>query len=266
VPSLEDNVAAWSGPERWGAGGDDWSASWGGAEAQWWGCVHPRIQRFLPAAAVLEIGPGHGRWTQFLLDRCETLVGVDLSPGCVEACRARFADRAGASFATTDGRSLGAVADGSIDFAFSFDSLVHADQAVLDAYLGELAAKLSAGGAAFLHHSNAGAHRRAFAAFERLPGAVREPLERRAVIDRSHWRALDVTATAVAASCERVGLRCIGQELVNWGTKRLIYCFSTIVRPGSALDRPLVTATNPHFMDEAASIRALSAVWPPTHP
>lgn len=262
MPSIEDNLAAWSGPERWGAGGDDWSATWGGAEAQWHGCVLPRVQRFLPTGTALEIGPGYGRWTQFLLPRCERLVGIDLSAGCVEACRARFAEVPTATFATTDGRSLPGVAPRSIDFAFSVDSLVHADQVVLDAYLLALAEVLTDDGAAFLHHSNAGAHRRGFAAAARLPDGIRSRLEDRGVLDRTHWRALDVTAASFAASARRAGLSCIGQELVNWGTRRLLDCFSVVVRPGSARDRPLVTAENRDFMAEAASTRALASVWP----
>ncbi len=34
--------------------GDDWSESWGGVEAQWYGSVLPRVRPFLPAGTVLE--------------------------------------------------------------------------------------------------------------------------------------------------------------------------------------------------------------------
>ena len=51
------------------------------------------------------------------------------------------------------------VADRSVDFAFSFDSLVHADAEVLDAYAAELARTLAPDGVAFIHHSNLGAYR-----------------------------------------------------------------------------------------------------------
>jgi hypothetical protein len=54
------------------------------------------------------------------------------------------------------GKSLSAVADGSIDFAFSFDSLVHFEVDAMESYLRELACKLSADGVAFLDHSNLG--------------------------------------------------------------------------------------------------------------
>jgi hypothetical protein len=48
------------------------------------------------------------------------------------------------------------VLDGGVDFIFSFDSLVHAEDAVLKAYVAEFAKKLRPNGAAFLHHSNLG--------------------------------------------------------------------------------------------------------------
>jgi hypothetical protein len=45
------------------------------------------------------------------------------------------------------------IADGSIDLAFSFDSLVHAEADVLSFYLAQLATKLRSDGVAFIHHS-----------------------------------------------------------------------------------------------------------------
>ena len=44
-------------------------------------------------------------------------------------------------------------ADASIDFAFSFDSLVHAEANILESYISELARVLKANAIAFIHHS-----------------------------------------------------------------------------------------------------------------
>ena len=60
------------------------------------------------------------------------------------------------SYFVNDGKSLEMVLDGGVDFIFSFDSLVHAEDAVLKAYVAEFAKKLRPNGAAFLHHSNLG--------------------------------------------------------------------------------------------------------------
>ena len=73
------------------------------------------------------------------------------------------------SYHVNDGKSLAMVPDESVNFAFSFDSLVHADLDVLRAYLVELRNKLSPDGVAFLHHSNIGAYARRWAVQNHLP-------------------------------------------------------------------------------------------------
>ena len=139
MPTTEENLRSWSETYDWPEGGEEWSKVWGGSEAQWSFVIHPRIHLFLPTDTILEIAPGYGRWTQYLSPQCRRLVGVDLSATCVEACTRRFAQVPHASFQQNDGYSLAAIADHSIDFAFSFDSLVHAEQDVLAAYLREFA-------------------------------------------------------------------------------------------------------------------------------
>lgn len=69
------------------------------------------------------------------------------------------------------------VADSSVDFAFSFDSLVYVEAEVLKGYLTELARVLKPDGVAFLHHSNLGAYQRsnhALAPF-RVPSTTWRP-------------------------------------------------------------------------------------------
>ncbi len=263
MPSIEENRATWDTEPIWHDDGDDWSESWGGVEAQWYGSVLPRVRPFLPAGTVLEIAPGHGRWTQFLVEQSDRLLGVDLSAGCVEACRRRFADVPHASFHQNDGRSLHAVEDGSVDFAFSFDSLVHVESDVLDDYLAALTDKLAPAGVAFLHHSNLAEHVRRFDAYDRIPAKLRARLEQLGLADRSHWRARSVSAAGVAATCERVGLRCVGQEIINWGSRQLIDCMTIAVLPSHPqASAPPRVVRNPDFMAAAASIRAASEIWP----
>lgn len=244
--TVAENERHWSHYD-WKQSGDEWSEVWGGSDSLWWGTLHPRLYRFLPAGTVLEIAPGFGRFTRFLKDRCERLIGVDLTPRCIEACRERFAGEPNLEFHVNDGRSLPMVADRSIDLAFSFDSLVHVEADVLEAYLGELARVLAADGVAFLHHSNIGA------LF--VDGAL--PFENR------HWRAESVSAELVAAACERVGLSCTGQETVNWGQEELTDCLSLIARSGSRHDRPPATLENPLFMAEAVRLAELAKVYAP---
>jgi SAM-dependent methyltransferase len=269
VPSIEENLDRWNKDYDWRYAGDPWSKPWGSARRQWYGSIYPRIQGFLPAAAILEIAPGFGRWTEFLLEYCDTFVGVDVSPKCIEACQQRFADRSGARFETNDGHSLSMVEDSSIDFAFSFDSLVHVEAETLAEYLSELARVLKPDGVAFLHHSNFGTYQRSTRAlaplqnsFDRLPAVARAGLLRSGTYRGKHWRAPSVTAARFADLCDLSGLHCVGQELVNWeGGVLLLDCMSTVARPGSRWDRPNRVLKNRLFRIEARAVRRSGSLY-----
>jgi SAM-dependent methyltransferase len=271
MPSIEENLDKWNDQYDWNLSEDQWSSWWGGTAPQWYGSIFPRVRPFLPARSILEIAPGFGRWTQFLLQHCETYVGVDLAPKCAEACSERFAGRDGATFYSNDGHSLPMVADDSIDLAFSFDSLVHVDSTVLSGYLTELARCLSADGVAFLHHSNYGAYERSTHFFaplqptlDRLPFPAKKYLYRTGVYRGYHWRDPDVTASLFVNLCERVGLKCIGQEVINWaGGFVLVDCISVVTRPGSKWDRPNRVVKNRLFRAEARSIRRSASAYSP---
>lgn len=49
----------------------------GDTPAMWFGALLPRIHGFVPVPTILEIGPGHGRWTQYLKELAGRLVIVD---------------------------------------------------------------------------------------------------------------------------------------------------------------------------------------------
>ena len=263
MPSIEENVREWNDDYDWHLEGELWSRPWGSAAGQWYGSVYPRVRRFLPASAILEIAPGFGRWTEFLLSHCDTLIGVDLSPRCIEACKQRFAGHDNARFESNDGRSLPMVADSSIDLAFSFDSLVHVEAEVLSDYLRELARVLKPDGVAFLHHSNYGSYQRSARAlaplqpaFRPLPSKVRRALGRTGISRGNDWRAPSVSAARFAELCNQAGMRCVGQELINWaGGVILLDCISVVTLSQSRWDRPNRVVKNRLFRLEARSIR-----------
>lgn len=244
MATVEENRRFWSSYD-WTAGGDEWSEVWGGSDAQWWGTLFPRLYRFLPTGTVLEIAPGHGRFTRFLKEWSRRLIGVDLAPNCVEACRGRFADDPRLSFHVNDGRSLPMVSDGTIDFAFSFDSLVHVEIEAIEAYLDELGRVLRPGGIGFLHHSNVAA------------------LLAEGAFDNRHWRAESVSARRVAERCPQAGLACVGQEIVNWGCAELSDCFTVVTTRGAGPERSPVVVDNPAFMAEAERLGELSRLYRP---
>jgi SAM-dependent methyltransferase len=255
MPSIEQNLRVWGDQKTWEAQGDEWSVTWGGPRAQWEGAILPRIRPYLPAHHILEIVPGYGRWTQFLATQADTLTLVDLSPECIAGCRERFAGLSHLRYEVNDGRSLAMLPDRSVDFAFSFDSLVHAELPVIESYLHELARVLTPNGVAFLHHSNLGALGSPALARRLLPRFLCERLMARGFIPVDHWRASSVSADLVRDVAMSAGLPCIRQELVNWGCDRLIDCFSTLTPKGSRWAQPLERVTNPRFMAEAEAIR-----------
>ena len=158
MPTVTWNKDKWDETYHWPESGDEWSRAWGGPQSQWITCIWPRVAAFLPASSILEIAPGYGRWTQYLLPLSTSYMGVDLSESCVHACTDRFADQPHATFAVNDGVTLPMVADKSVDLIFSFDSLVHVEADVVGSYLHEFSRVLSPDGVAFIHHSNAGAY------------------------------------------------------------------------------------------------------------
>lgn len=261
--SVDYNKTWWGKNYDWAEAGDEWSEPWGGPEAQWFGSLHPRIHRFLPASNVLEIACGFGRWTQFLTGQSDQFTGVDLSEKCIEACKERFAADSHARFIANDGTSLPDVADASIDFAFSFDSLVHVDQATIEAYMGELRRVLKPEGAAFIHHSNYGAYAKRYAGIRKvpkLPGALR----RAHMLEFHHIRDEGVSAESVAQAAQGSGLRCIGQEIIPWTTKRtMIDCISLIVPDESPVKRTNHVVRNPDFNHEGPYIKRVASVYSP---
>ncbi|HEX4473830.1 MAG TPA: class I SAM-dependent methyltransferase [Polyangiaceae bacterium] len=246
MPTIAENRNVWTQYE-WSGQGDEWSSVWGGTSFLWWGMLYPRLHGFLPAKSVLEIAPGFGRCTQFLARFSERLVVVDLNQRCIDACRERFRDSPHLEYHVNDGRSLDMVKDGSVDFAFSYDSLVHAEGDVLDDYVSELGKKLAPDGIAFIHHSNLGAF------VDPKTGAL--PFE------NAHWRATTMSASRLESRCAATDLACVGQELLTWGGPHLSDCFSLLTRRGSRWARENTIRENIGFMDEAKSIASMASLY-----
>lgn len=270
MPDLDAIRETWNQPSGWIAGGDEWSGPWGGTESLWWGSLLPRIHAFVPTGLVLELGPGQGRWSRYLRPLADELVLVDVAEHCVTACRELFAGDPGVSCHLGDGTSLPALSDRSVDLAFSFDSLVHAEAEVLESYAHELARVLKPDGIAFLHHSNMAVYRRG----ARMARAVPERIRRRLTIhgllvNVFAWRAETTSAKQFAEASARAGLACVGQELVAWHYGRQLTDAISMVTPrGSRWERPNRVIRNPDFMREARLRERLvplydAAAWDP---
>jgi len=259
MPSIDQNLDVWTNYD-WPQQGDEWSSRWGGTEVLWWGSLYPRIHTFLPTSTVLEIAPGFGRFTHYLKDVCDRLVAVDIAERCVAHCKERFADSPSLEFHVNDGKSLAMIEDNSIDFVFSFDSLVHAEADVLRAYLHQLSRKLRPDGVGFIHHSNLGVLSNPLT--KRIP-VVREVIRR-------GWRAETMTAKLFRKYCAEAGLKCVGQELINWDWEVKHAppiprdCFSLFTKSHSRWDRVPVFKWNLRFMSEARYFAKISNLYSPS--
>lgn len=261
MASIDANKEAWDQLYDWSSGGTEWSKAWGGTDMQWFGTILPRIRRFIPCDTILEIAPGYGRWTRFLKDYCRRLIVVDLSENCIRACRERFAAFSHIEYHVNDGRSLDMINDASLDFVFSFDSLVHAEDTAIDAYLAELSRTLKPDGGAFIHHSNLGEYPR----YRKIKkkSKLRRVLSALGVMEKKvHWRSFSMTAARMETLARQNGLNCIAQEIITWSTKRAqIDCLSTIVRKDGPWNRENRVHRNPDFMKEAEYLRKLSRLY-----
>jgi SAM-dependent methyltransferase len=246
MPTVGDNLKRWTQYD-WEQRGDEWSEVWGGSDALWWGALRPRLLAFLPVPSILEIAPGYGRFTHYLKDLCQHLVVIDLTERCIAACRERFRGEPNIEYFVNDGKSLALVADDSIDFAFSFDSLVHAEAEVLKAYVEQLARKLTKDGVAFLHHSNV--------------GAFVNPVTGKLPFENKHWRAESMSADLMNRFCAASGLAVVSQEVVNWGCPHLTDCFSLFTGTDSKYAGPRQVVENPRFMDEALQLGSLARLY-----
>jgi len=237
MPDLEWNRTHWNDEHPWPESGDEWSAGWGGPRAQWFGAIFPRIARWLPATRVLEIAPGFGRWSQFLLRQCDTYYGVDLNPRCVARCRQRFSAYGRAHFLQNDGISLDMIPDGTMDFIFSFDSLVHVELEVLAPYCTQIIRKLAPDGVAFIHHSNA-----ANGVDPENPNA--------------EGRGKTVSSQAVRELIDGSGGYVLIQEEVNWASTARTDCMTTFARTAAFPHVGYKRIENNHFMTEMTLIKA----------
>lgn len=237
MPDLAWNKLTWNGQYDWQGRGEEWSRKvWGSSEAQWFGSLYPRLHRFLPAASVLEIAPGFGRWTHFLLkDTRSHYLGVDIAEEAIHYCRDAFRQHPHARFEVNDGRHLVAAEESAYDLVFSFDSLVHAELDVLGGYIPEILLKLRPTGVAFIHHSN----------WAESPESG-EPL---------HYRAASGSASAVDELIRQAGGHVMIQECISWGKGRLIDCLTLFCRSDASAKPGTYRFENTAFMEEARLIR-----------
>ena len=238
MPSVDENIVTWDNYD-WHNRGHEWSTPWGNTDRQWEITVHPRIRRALARyPRALEIGPGMGRWTTRLLPDVHHLDVVDVSAKALNGLKILTLSKLLPEIRDKVDVHLGSgsdlpVKDDSIDFVFSFDSLVHADVDVLNAYLMESARVLhETRGLGFIHHANQAGPR--------------------------HCRGT-ATADSVLQGCQKAGLHCYSQELTPWVHEQdgLMDCFTYFGKAPGDLYQRVVT----DVLAEANYAKKLAALY-----
>jgi ubiquinone/menaquinone biosynthesis C-methylase UbiE len=99
--------------------------------------------------ALLEIGCGIGRFEETLAAEAASVVGIDISPGMIEAARARCAGLANVRLLPCSGRDLAMFGAASFDLVFSVDAfpyLVQSGMALAERHVEEAGRVLRPGG------------------------------------------------------------------------------------------------------------------------
>lgn len=191
MPSILENTRMWTTYD-WPQDGDEWSefaTDFRETYPEW---KRALVNRFLqphlkPNAVVLEVGCGHGRWSQLIHQKVKKFYVVDLLAECLDYTRRRLNDNKN-TYIQTYG-PMPQIGDGEVDFIWSFDVFVHIELGDTGVYFKEFGRVLKRGGKAVIHTPDDSRH-----------GGY-----------RSQVTASDVRATAGAS-----GLRTLFQT-DNWG-------------------------------------------------
>jgi len=141
-----DNKRLWN-EHDWSRLGEEWTkdASWKSRVVS--ELLVPHVRE---GSTVLEIGPGGGRWTEFLIRRAKRLIVLDVAERALDLCRERFPD-SNLELLLGDGRTI-ALPEASVDAIWSYDVFVHVNPLDARSYFAEFNRILKPGGRAVIHH------------------------------------------------------------------------------------------------------------------
>jgi len=170
--------------------------------------VEPRLvgfrDRFLtpyvnPAHRAVEIGPGGGRWTQYLLG-FQRVYAVDFYQPLLNELESNI-DAPNVELIKNNGVDFPGIPEGDIDYVFSFGTFVHLELDTIDAYLENIARILKPNGNVVIQYSDMGKQ----AARDNAGFADNDPERMRELV-------------------ERHGYRILGEDLTSFGHSAIVHC------------------------------------------
>lgn len=105
-----------------------------------------------PQHTAVEIGPGGGRWTRYLMG-CERVYAVDYFQELLDELGRNFREKNIIPI-KNNGTDFPGVPEHAVDFVFSFGTFVHFDAPVIEKYLQSIRSILRPGGNVVLHYSD----------------------------------------------------------------------------------------------------------------
>jgi ubiquinone/menaquinone biosynthesis C-methylase UbiE len=106
-----------------------------------------------PDSVILEIGPGAGRWTQYLQPLANHLIIADIAPKCLEICKQRFSDKTNIDYKLIESNNIDFISSDGVDHVWSYDVFVHINPSDTEQYMRNFARVLKKGGIGIIHHA-----------------------------------------------------------------------------------------------------------------
>ena len=106
-----------------------------------------------PDHAAVEIGPGGGRWTQYLCG-FKTLYAVDYHEALLKELRRNFSRCQNIQFIKNNGTDFPGIPQRSVDYLFSFGAFVHFDFEIIEGYLGSIKSIIKPGASVVIQYSD----------------------------------------------------------------------------------------------------------------
>lgn len=224
MPTVEWNRKTWGKTHSWDKNGDEWSfmAAYCGQPYEDWkaSLIDTLLVPGASRGPSLEIGPGHGRWTEHLLEQSPHVWIVDVNENCLDHCRERFADHSGLRVHRTADCGMEPVPDASVAFVWSFDVFVHLDPDVITGYLAEMSRVMAPGATAVVHHAGKPDWSLRLSPITRRTGRPGRVAQR--WISQRRWRddgnRSDVSPEAFARWATARGLEVVEQR-TSWGER-----------------------------------------------
>ncbi|MCB1390858.1 MAG: class I SAM-dependent methyltransferase [Rhodobacteraceae bacterium] len=148
-----------------------------------------------PETTVVEIGPGGGRWTRYMLGARKIIVVDPFREILDEHARSIDSDRV--ERILNNGTDFPGVRAGSVDFVFSFGVFVHLDAEIVEEYLKNIRPLLHDDSLVFLQYSD----KTKMKAFRNYGFAATNPAMIRRMLNQHGYSIVSENTTALAHSC-----------------------------------------------------------------